>query len=213
MTEHNTVLFPVEFRDMRDRLFRLLQHFSYEWREKPFELKSGALSNMYVDCRQTTLQSEGAYLIGRLFTHLAVTYAPRARGVGGLTMGADPIVTAVTNAAHFSSLSLIRDGYLVRGAEKDHGKGGLVIGPKRLGPKEEVIVVDDVITSGGSMIQALKALRLECSFDINLAMALVDREEQDGLANIAKEVKKVIALFTLSELKNGRPDHVRFMNC
>jgi orotate phosphoribosyltransferase len=213
MTEHNTVLFPVEFRELRTRLFRLIQRCSYEWREEPFQLKSGAMSNTYVDCSETSLRSEGAYLIGRLFVHLAVTYAPKARGVGGLAMGADPIVTAVTNAAHFSSLSLIRDGYLVRGAEKDHGKGGLVIGPKHLGPKEEVIVVDDVITSGGSMLQTVSALRLERDFIVNLAMALVDREEQDGVDNIAKEVSSVIALFTLSELKSGQPDHVRFMNC
>ncbi len=213
MTQLNPTLFPVEFRELRERLFHLLLKYSYEWREEPFRLKSGAMSNMYVDCRMTTLQAEGSYLIGRLFHHFTATYAPMARGVGGLTMGADPIVCSVTSASYQSNNPLISAGYLVRGEAKNHGKNGMVVGPKYLGRDEEVVVVDDVITSGNSMLEATRELRGERGFRVKLALALVDRQEQDGLANIAKEVDKIITLFTLTELKNGQPDHVRFMDC
>ena len=209
----NAILSPVEFRQLREDLFHLLLLYSYEWRDKAFVLKSAAQSNMYVDCRQTTLTAEGATLVGRLFLHIIAKKQPNVQGVGGLTMGADPIVTAVTSAALLSDNNLIKNGYLVRSSEKDHGKSGLVVGPNRLKPCAEVVALDDVITSGTSTIQAICALSEERSFIVPLALAIVDREEQDALNRIKSEtgIADVIALFTLSELRESRCDHSRFL--
>lgn len=206
-------LSPVRFRECREALLHLLLEHAYEWREKEFKLKCGQMSNMYVDCRQVTLTAEGAELVGKLFLHLIVKLIPTCQGVGGLTVGADPIVTAVTNAANRAYHVGITNGFLVRGEEKNHGKAGLVIGPKRVEAGSEIAVVDDVLTSGGSMIQAIHALRGERDFNVHLALAIVKRSEEDGVGNIMKiaPTMQVVTLFELEELRAARCDHSRFL--
>ncbi len=142
-----------------------------------FVLASGRRSSLYVDCRLTTMSPEGQLLIGR-----AALAALRGSGwqfdaVGGLTLGADPIAYAI---AHSSALAAERgDGamiraFTVRKEAKQHGTGKLIEGPFSSG--DRVVVVEDVITTGGSALKAVEALRAAGGTIVGV-LALVDREE------------------------------------
>lgn len=199
--EWKAILLPDVFNVLRGRLFRLLRALSYQWREKPFKLKAGGESNVYFDGRQTSLTGEGAVLAGRLFLHLIAAHAPGVVGIGGLTLGADPLVSAVIMAAHLSGHPL-QTGFLVRKEAKDHGVTDTVVGGSRMGSGSLVAVCDDVITSGGSMLEGVVGAETR-GYRVAIALALVDREENDGLANIRSKVPLAFALFRKSELVTG----------
>lgn len=207
-TPFHTALSEKEFKEMRAELFELLRNLSYEWRDPPFTLKSGAKSNVYFDGRQSSLTPKGSYLIGRLF--LWIIYARTSvRAIGGLSVGADPLVSAVLSAAYLSKASFVDYGFLVRGAGKDHGVAGRLVGGKHIPKGTCVAICDDVITSGGSMLEAVHVAQ-ESSFHVDIALALVDRQEQDGLAKIRAEVPKTYALFTKEELSSGVLEPLNF---
>jgi orotate phosphoribosyltransferase len=164
-----------------------------------FVLASGRRSNLYVDCRLTAMSPEGQLLIGR-----AGLAALRASGwpvdaVGGLTLGADPIAYAI---AHASALAAERgDGEMVRGftvrkEAKQHGTGKLIEGPFRAGDK--VVIVEDVITTGGSALKAVEAVR-NAGGEILGVLALVDRQE-GGREALEAAGLHVLALVTAAEL-------------
>lgn len=207
--------FTDDFVNNRDRLFEILLELSYEWNNEPFTLKSGEKSNVYFDGRQTTLTGEGAFLVGLCFAVLIEKCALRVRAIGGLTVGADPIVAGTIIAARFlGPQHPTQTGFIVRSAVKDHGQQDLIVGAKHLPNGTPVAVCDDVITSGGSMLEAVRAARQhqikrgqvveDRSFDVRLALAIVDRQEQDGLGKIQAEVPRVIALFKKAELVSGK---------
>ena len=154
----------------RERLIALLKRDAV--REGTFTLASGRTSHYYVDGRKVTLSSEGAALIGagvldRLADH------PEVRAVGGLTLGADPIVGATLALAALSGRSPLR-GFLVRKEAKTHGTGSRIEGP--LEPGSTVAIVDDVATTGGSAFQAVDAVvALGCK--VALVIAVLDRLE------------------------------------
>ena len=140
----------------RDALLKMLSRISFRLGE--FKLSSGATSDYYIDCRTTTLTGEGGRLTGLAVFDLIRQHELRARAVGGLTLGADPIVCNVAAASAWHALeapgSAVLDGFLVRKAEKTHGTGRRIEG--FLQQDAPVIIVDDVCTTGASTITAIE---------------------------------------------------------
>ncbi|KJS12938.1 MAG: orotate phosphoribosyltransferase [Peptococcaceae bacterium BRH_c8a] len=134
-------------------------------------LSSGRTSNYYFDGRKVSLTPKGAYLIGEVICDMIENDDIDA--VGGLTMGADPIVAAVGVAAYHRNMDLTL--FLVRKEAKKHGTMRLIEGPA-LSAGQRVVVVDDVITTGGSFVQAVEAVR-EIGCQVVKAVTLVDRQE------------------------------------
>lgn len=164
-----------------------------------FVLASGRRSTLYVDCRLTTMHPEGQLLIGRV-----ALAALRASGwpidaVGGLTLGADPISYAI---AHASALAAERgDGEMVRSftvrkEAKQHGTGKLIEGAFL--PGDKVVVVEDVITTGGSALKAVDAIRA-AGGEVLGVLALVDRQE-GGREALEAAGLKVLSLVTAEQL-------------
>lgn len=180
----------------RQELLRLLATKSFRLGE--FKLSSGGTSDYYVDCRTTTLDARGAQLTGQVFLEEIVKRGWNPQAIGGLTMGADPIVVAV--AVTSGQLH----GFLVRKAEKQHGTGQRIEGFRERGAR--VVIVDDVCTTGASTVQAIEAAR-EFGFDVVGVMCLVEREEAAGRPNVEKAALPApfISMFTAAEV---RKEHV-----
>lgn len=159
-----------------------------------FKLSSGGTSDYYIDCRTTTLDAKGSRLTGEVFTEEIRQRGWKPQAIGGLTMGADPIVVAV------SVVSGELDGFLVRKAEKQHGTGQRIEGFRQKGAR--VVIVDDVCTTGASTVQAIEAAR-EFGFQIAGVMCLVEREEAKGRPSVEKAAGGVpfISVFTASDVR------------
>jgi orotate phosphoribosyltransferase len=180
----------------RQKLLSLLAHKSFRLGE--FKLSSGGTSDYYIDCRTTTLDAKGSRLTGEVFLEEIRKQGWKAKAIGGLTMGADPIVVAV------SVVSGELHGFLVRKAEKQHGTGQRIEGFHEKGAR--VVIVDDVCTTGASTVQAIEAAR-EFGFEVIGVMCLVEREEAGGRANVEKAAAPApfISIFTASDV---RKEHV-----
>lgn len=181
----------------RGTLVRLLSQRSV--RRGRFTLASGRESSHYVDARLTTMSPEGLAVIGPLALETI-----RARGwpvdaVGGLTLGADPIAYA-TALASVVSPPLVR-AFTVRKEAKQHGTGRLIEGPMREG--DRVVVIEDVITTGGSALRAAEAVQ-RAGAVVSGILALVDREE-GGRGILESQGFSVVCLATLSELLDQAP--------
>ena len=185
----------------REELLRILAEKSF--RLGQFKLSSGGTSDYYIDCRLTTLDAEGALLTGETVLQEIRQQGWTADAIGGLTMGADPIVvaTSVVSAQEGKHVN----GFLVRKAEKTHGTGQRIEGFRD--KPARVVIVDDVCTTGASTIQAIEAAR-EYGFEIVGVLCLVEREEAGGRANVEKAAApaKFVALFTANDV---RTEHVR----
>ena len=190
----------------REQLVNMLARQSFRLGE--FKLSSGGSSDYYIDCRTTTLDAEGARLTGRLFLDLIESKNWRPRAIGGLTMGADPIVVAVAqltaqlahDSAHLGNSSPLIHGFLVRKREKSHGTGQRIEGFRQNGAR--VVIVDDVCTTGSSTIQAIEAAR-EFGFEIAGVACLVEREEAGGRPAVEKAAGKAefISIFKSSDVR------------
>jgi orotate phosphoribosyltransferase len=180
----------------REQLLNLLATNSFRLGE--FTLSSGGKSDYYVDCRTTTLHAQGAELTGRVFLELIQKHGWQPQAVGGLTMGADPIVVATSVISAQAGLPI--HGFLVRKAEKNHGMGRRVEGFQEKGAR--VVIVDDVCTTGSSTIQAIEAAR-EFGFNIAGVACLVERLEAGGRPAVEKAAGSVpfITVFTSSDVK------------
>src|SRR4051812_28321077 len=132
-------------------LIALIRKLSY--REGDFTLASGKKSTFYIDMKVTTLHPEGAHLIGELAVETLKQAGINVGGVGGLTLGADPIATAVSLAAYRHGM--IWPVYIVRKEAKDHGTSKYVEGTENLKPGASLIVLEDVVTTGGSSLKAI----------------------------------------------------------
>ena len=176
----------------RQELLRLLATKSFRLGE--FRLSSGGRSDYYIDCRTTTLDARGAQLTGQVFLDEIKHRGWNPEAIGGLTMGADPIVVAV------AVTSGTLNGFLVRKAEKQHGTGQRIEGFRGKGAR--VVIVDDVCTTGASTIQAIEAAR-EFGFDVAGVMCLVEREEAHGRADVERAAAPAnfVAVFTAADVR------------
>ena len=181
---------------VRQELLRLLATKSFRLGE--FKLSSGGTSDYYVDCRTTTLDARGAQLTGQVFLEEIRSRGWNAQAIGGLTMGADPIVVAV------AVTSGTLHGFLVRKSEKQHGMTQRIEGFRKKSAR--IVIVDDVCTTGSSTVQAIEAAR-EFGFEIVGVMCLVEREEAGGRASVEKAAAAApfVAVFTANEV---RREHV-----
>jgi orotate phosphoribosyltransferase len=180
----------------RQELLTLLALKSFRLGE--FKLSSGGTSDYYIDCRTTTLDAKGARLTGEVFAAEIRKRGWKAQAIGGLTMGADPIVVAV------SVVGGELNGFLVRKAEKAHGTGQRIEGFRQKGAR--VVIVDDVCTTGASTVQAIEAAR-EFGFEVVGVMCLVEREEAKGRPSVEKVAApaEFVSIFTASDV---RAEHV-----
>src|SRR5712672_1589334 len=180
----------------RQDLLRLLAAKSFRLGE--FKLSSGGTSDYYIDCRTTTLDAKGSRLTGQVFFDEIRQQGWKPQAVGRLTMGADPIVVAV------SVVSGDLHGFLVRKAEKQHGTGQRIEGFREKGAR--VVIVDDVCTTGASTVQAIEAAR-EFGFEIAGVMCLVEREEAKGRPNVERAASPVpfVSIFTAQDV---RAEHI-----
>jgi len=176
----------------RERLLALLRERSL--RRGDFVLASGARSDFYVDCRLTTMHAEGQALVGSLGLELLRARGLRPSAVGGLTMGADPVAYAIAHASWRSGDPV--HAFSVRKQAKGHGTGRRIEGCFSAGA--EVVVVEDVITSGGSALDACAAVRAEGGV-VLAVLALLDRSS-GGTEAIEDAGYPVISLFQIGEL-------------
>ncbi len=178
---------------MKARLIELIIAKSFQYRDDPpFTLASGKTSNYYFNCKPTTLDPEGMNLIGGLlFTMLAEADVTAA---GGLTLGADALANALA-VISFQQGKPIK-AFIVRKDVKDHGTKSALEGDVK--PGEKVVILDDVITTGGSTITAIERARA-AGLIIDRVIALIDREE-GGRENILAHIPRVEAVVTRSEI-------------
>jgi orotate phosphoribosyltransferase len=165
----------------RARLLQLLKQLSYEERE--VILASGKPSTFYIDCKQTVLTAEGHFLVGTIICDLLSNAAPDVRAVGGLTMGADPLASAVATVSF--QLGRPLDAFYIRKEPKGHGTQKWLEGDKVVTPGTKVAIVEDVCTTGGSTLKAIERARIH-GLDVRRVIALVDREE-GGREAVEKE--------------------------
>jgi orotate phosphoribosyltransferase len=181
--------------DMKQRLAEIILEKSFQYRDNPpFTLASGKTSNYYFNCKTTTMDPEGMYLIGNiLFDMLGDADISAA---GGLTLGADPIANALSLISYQKKKPI--KSFVVRKDVKDHGTKKAVEGNVTTG--ERVVIIEDVITTGGSTVTAIEIAR-EAGLVIDRVIALIDREE-GGRENIKKYLDRVDAVLKRSEIMN-----------
>lgn len=185
-----------DLESSRSRLLELLKRDSVFHGD--FVLASGAKSNIYVDCRITTMNPEAAVLIGQvLYSRIRAALGDRKPvAVGGLTMGADPVAMAVGIASWNADADRGLKVFSVRKQAKDHGQGRRVEGNFK--KADHVVVVDDVITSGKSTLQAIEAIEAEGGI-VDLVACLVDRES-GGREKFAEKGFQLVSVFSKAEV-------------
>ena len=181
----------MERRDLKEELIKLVKEKSLQTNVHRV-LTSGRTSTYYIDAKMTTLDPQGAFLTARLLLEMLKPYDIDA--IGGFTLGADPIVSAV--AALSAKTERPLPAFIVRKEPKRHGQRKMIEGPFKRGWK--VAVVDDVVTTGGSTLKACKAVEEEGG-QVVLTLALVDRLE-GGRENLEKEGYTFISLLTRDDL-------------
>lgn len=169
------------FEERKGRLLALLKRLSYEQRE--VTLASGMKSNFYIDCKQAVLTAEGHFLVGALFHRLLSEQAREVEAIGGVTMGADPLASAVSTVSFIAGRPLA--AFYVRKEPKGHGTGQWLEGTKSLRPGMPVAILEDVVTTGGSALKAIARAR-EHGLRVAVILGLVDREE-GGRETLEKE--------------------------
>ena len=186
--------FAVPHEDMkhRDTLLMLLKERAY--RKGQFTLSSGKESEHYVNCKPVTLSCEG----NALLAHLMIKYIEKeAVAVGGLTLGADPLVCGIAQKAYYKCDRHI-DALIIRKKTKGWGTKELIEGHKP--PKGSVVtVLEDVTTTGGSALEAVKVLR-DAGYVVNRVVAIVDRMDHDDHSIWANHKIEFISLFTLNDI-------------
>jgi len=178
----------------RSELMQIVRELSYEERE--VTLASGRKSNFYFDGKQTSLHARGGLLVGKAFWKIVKEFEAPIHGVGGLTMGADPITTATSIAALLDGQFV--HAFIIRKEPKGHGTGQWLEGRKNLPPGSRVVIVEDVTTTGGSSMKAVERARQE-GLEVMGVITLVDREE-GARENIEAQGQVLKAVFTRTEV-------------
>ena len=198
---------PMPTASHAQQLLSLLARLSF--RLGQFTLSSGGTSDYYIDCRITTLHAEGGRLTGHAILELLEANGIEADAVGGLTMGADPIVSNVATAsawrAQTNSAAPLIHGFLVRKAEKAHGAKRRIEGFCQEGAR--VVIVDDVCTTGASTINAIEAAQ-DAGMKVAAVVCIVEREEALGRPAVEAAAKGApfLQLFTANEV---RTEHLK----
>lgn len=195
----------MSFETDRARLLELLRTLSFERRK--VILASGKESDFYIDCKRTALTAEGHVLVGRCLLDRVRRLSPLPRGVGGLTLGADPIASAVALTSFLEVEGWrargqpgsegppgLVDAFIVRKEPKGHGTGQWIEGRKTIPDGSRVVVIEDVVTTGGSALKAIERCRIENLVPV-ACLALVDRLE-GGREAIEAQGVPLEALFT-----------------
>jgi orotate phosphoribosyltransferase len=178
---------------MKDRLIELIIEKAFKYSEEPvFKLVSGKTSNYYFNCKAVTLHPEGMYLIGNLIFDLIKDL--HVKGIGGLTLGADPIAYAVSYTSYLKGNPI--EAFIVRKTMKSHGTQSWIEGNVKKG--DRVVIIDDVITTGKSTIEAINRAKEE-GIDILKVIAFIDRQE-GGREVIEASGYKLDSLITKDEV-------------
>ncbi len=178
----------------RQRLKEILLEKSY--RKGTFTLTSGKTSDFYIDGKQTTLSAEGSYLCGKLLFELIKNSETRIEAVGGMTLGADPLVTAVSLTSFLENAPI--PAFIVRKEAKGHGTGNYIEGLKNMPKGCTVALLEDVVTTGGTLIKVIE--RVEAAgFKVGLVATVVERQE-GGLEILKQAGYKLDSVFTKEEL-------------
>ena len=178
----------------KQRLKDILLEKSY--RKGTFTLTSGKTSDFYIDGKQTTLSAEGAYLCGKLLFELLQNCTTPIHAVGGMTLGADPLVTAVSIASFLAEKPI--PAFIVRKEAKGHGTGNYIEGLKNMKEGCTVALLEDVVTTGGTLLKVIERVE-DAGFKVGLVATLVERQE--GGVEVLKEAGYSLeAIFTREEL-------------
>jgi orotate phosphoribosyltransferase len=178
---------------MKQELIRIICEKSFKYsREPSFKLVSGKMSHFYVNCKPTTMSSRGMFLVGHLVFDAVKALKPD--GIGGLTFGADPIAMATAFVSELKATPM--NAFSIRKTQKDHGIVKWIEGD--MNPGQRVVIIDDVVTTGGSTIQAIERARSQ-GLEVVKAVILVDRQE-GGIENVREHVTDVTAIITRDDL-------------
>ena len=175
-------------------LLNIVRELSYEKRD--VVLASGKKSDFYIDVKQTALNSRGGLLVGQLLSDLISSEFPKALACGGITMGADPLSTSASVVSASKGKSL--HAFYIRKEPKAHGTGRWVEGTKNLSNGMDVVILEDVVTTGGSTLKSCERA-VEHGLNILGIISIVDREE-GGREAIETAGYKFIPLFTKTDI-------------
>jgi orotate phosphoribosyltransferase len=178
----------------KNQLRNLIIQHSYE--QKEIVLSSGKTSNYYFDLKKTTHIQSAKPLIGNLFIEIMLKNNIIPKAVGGLTMGADPISCAISQTALEKYDNLFIDSFSIRKEQKKHGSKNQIEGCVAEG--DFVIVIEDVVTSGGSAIQAINAC-VKNNLNVLACIALIDRNEDNGRQNIESVGVPFYSLYSIKD--------------
>ena len=182
---------PLDAAAMRGRLAALLLEKSY--RAGEVILTSGRKSDYYFDCKQTALFPEGAWLIGNLLFDLL---PEDIVGVGGMTLGADPLVTAVSIASYLRGRPM--PAFIVRKAAKGHGTNQFLEGLSNFHPGDKVALLEDVVTTGGTLLTVIDRVR-DAGLTVGAVLTVLDRRE-GGAERLAEHGFPLLSIFTRDAL-------------
>lgn len=184
----------------KERLVRLIEERSFLRSEKPiYRLSSGEMSSFYFDLRNSTLSPEGQHLIGNLFCEKIEALGLRPKAIGGLTMGADPVASAAAYASYLRGRPM--EAFVIRKEPKAHGLMKRIEG--NVGEGDEVIVTDDVVTTGKSTITAIEAARAE-GLVVVAVIVLLDRCEKNGRQNVEDTGVAFHSILTAEDFKGPK---------
>ena len=191
------------FMDASRQLATLFwRYHAFQWdSDNGFVLASGETSPYYVDCRALLAHPDARWLVAQLACTAIRDLSVEA--VGGLEIGAISLATAISDYAFATQPRKTYRTFVVRKQAKDHGLGKRIEGAVNDGAR--VLIVDDVLTSGGSLLQALQAAR-DSQLHVSHALVIVDRQEQEGKRIIEAQGVSLISLLTLDDLKTAQPD-------
>lgn len=183
-----------ELQELKIALAKLLYAKSYK--EGKFVLTSGKESDYYFDCKQTALHPKGGYLISKLFLEMLREKAPQIKGIGGMTLGADPLVSGVSVLSYLEKWPL--PAFIVRKKAKGHGTNQYLEGLANFQAGDEVALLEDVVTTGGSVLTACKRVR-DAGLKVKHVLCVLDREE-GGKEALTREGYSLHVIFTRSKL-------------
>jgi orotate phosphoribosyltransferase len=164
-----------------------------------FKLSSGRESDFYIDGKQTTLSAEGAYLCGKLIFAMIKNHPQKIGAVGGMTLGADPLVTAASLVSFLEKSPI--PAFIVRKESKKHGTEAYLEGQNNMEPGCAVTLLEDVVTTGGTLLKVIDRVEAQ-GFKVAQIITIVDRQE-GGAETLAEKGFKLEAIFTREELLRG----------